>query len=130
MVEHAMVGKVGHVTVTGAEHHHLARVLRARPGDAITLFDGAGGELAARVVRVGRAETELSPAPGGPGGPAHAVPNAPRAGAPLVLLTAGAAYHSRSHHHPPPHEPRPSSLTKTRKIPDAAAAAHHTPKRL
>ena len=72
------------ITVTGEEHHHLARVLRARPGDAVTLFDGAGGELAARVVRVGRAETELAPGPGGP----EAIPHAPRAGAPLVLLTA------------------------------------------
>ena len=72
------------ITVTGEEHHHLARVLRARPGDAVTLFDGAGGELAARVVRVGRAETELAPGPAGP----EAIPHAPRAGAPLVLLTA------------------------------------------
>jgi 16S rRNA (uracil1498-N3)-methyltransferase len=72
------------ITVTGAEHHHLARVLRARPGDAITLFDGAGGEREARVVRVGRAETELAARPAGP----DASPNAPRAGAPLVLLTA------------------------------------------
>jgi len=72
------------ITVTGEEHHHLARVLRARPGDAITLFDGAGGELEARVVRVGRAETELAPRPGGP----PETPDAPAAGAPLVLLTA------------------------------------------
>jgi len=76
------------ITVTGAEHHHLARVLRARPGDAITLFDGAGGELEARVVRVGRAETELAPGPGGAGALPHASPNAAPAGAPLVLLTA------------------------------------------
>src|SRR6478735_2543286 len=76
------------ITVTGEEHHHLARVLRARPGDAITLFDGAGGELEARVVRVGRAETELAPGPGGPGALSHTSPNAPRVGAPLVLLTA------------------------------------------
>lgn len=72
------------ITVTGEEHHHLARVLRARPGDAITLFDGAGGEVDARVVRVGRAETELAAGPGGP----DALPHASRAGAPLVLLTA------------------------------------------
>jgi 16S rRNA (uracil1498-N3)-methyltransferase len=69
------------ITVTGEEHHHLARVLRARPGDAVTLFDGAGAELEARVVRVGRAETELAPRPGGR-------PEAAPAGAPLVLLTA------------------------------------------
>ena len=76
------------ITVTGAEHHHLARVLRARPGDAITLFDGAGGELEARVIRVGRAKTQLAPSPGRPDALPHASPNAPRAGAPLVLLTA------------------------------------------
>jgi len=73
------------ITVTGEEHHHLARVLRARPGDAITLFDGAGGELEARVVRVGRAETELAPRPGGR---PEAAPHAPPSVAPLVLLTA------------------------------------------
>ena len=73
------------ITVTGDEHHHLARVLRARPGDAITLFDGAGGELEARVVRVGRAETELA---AGAGAGRRRARDAPRAGAPLVLLTA------------------------------------------
>ena len=69
------------ITVTGEEHHHLARVLRARPGDAITLFDGAGAEVDARVVRVGRTETELVPA----------ADSRARAGSPkasLVLLTA------------------------------------------
>ena len=71
------------IIVSGDEHHHIARVLRARPGDAITLFDGAGGEVDARVVRVGRAETELSPALDSP-----ARPGAARAETPLVLLTA------------------------------------------
>jgi 16S rRNA (uracil1498-N3)-methyltransferase len=47
------------LTITGPDHRHLGRVLRARPGDPVTLFDGAGGEVEARVVRVGRAETEL-----------------------------------------------------------------------
>src|SRR5450755_4299606 len=47
------------VMVTGPEHRHLGRVLRARPGDPVTLFDGAGGEVEARVARVGRSETEL-----------------------------------------------------------------------
>jgi 16S rRNA (uracil1498-N3)-methyltransferase len=73
------------ITVDGEEHHHLSRVLRARPGDAITLFDGAGGELQARVVRVGRARTEL--APDVPARPDDARAAAPVA-APLVLLTA------------------------------------------
>src|SRR5205814_5049665 len=75
------------IMVGGDEHHHLARVLRARPGDAITLFDGAGTELRARVVRVGRAETELAADEA-----ANAAVDDARvarvAGAPLVLLTA------------------------------------------
>ena len=70
------------ITVTGDEHHHIARVLRARPGDAITLFDGAGGEVEARIVRVGWEETELIAA-----GPAE-VPGASEGTPPLVLLTA------------------------------------------
>jgi 16S rRNA (uracil1498-N3)-methyltransferase len=47
------------LTVSGSEHRHLARVLRARAGDAVTLFDGAGTEVEAEVARVGGAETEL-----------------------------------------------------------------------
>ncbi|HTB59558.1 MAG TPA: 16S rRNA (uracil(1498)-N(3))-methyltransferase [Polyangia bacterium] len=48
------------LTLTGPEHRHVGRVLRARPGDALTLFDGAGGEVEATVVRVERTETELA----------------------------------------------------------------------
>ncbi len=32
--------------------HHLATVLRAKPGDAVTLFNGTGGEFNARIVSV------------------------------------------------------------------------------
>jgi 16S rRNA (uracil1498-N3)-methyltransferase len=71
------------ITVTGDEHHHIARVLRARPGDAVTLFDGAGGEIEARIVRVGRDETELVAA-----APAASAGAGVGAGPPLVLLTA------------------------------------------
>jgi 16S rRNA (uracil1498-N3)-methyltransferase len=67
--------------VGGEEHHHLARVLRARPGDAVTLFDGAGGEAQARVLRVGRAETELAI-------DSPRRPDVAAAGTALVLLTA------------------------------------------
>ncbi|MEP7062320.1 MAG: 16S rRNA (uracil(1498)-N(3))-methyltransferase [Betaproteobacteria bacterium] len=35
-----------------AAAHHATRVLRLAAGDAITLFDGRGGEFAARLVRV------------------------------------------------------------------------------
>jgi 16S rRNA (uracil1498-N3)-methyltransferase len=43
----------------GGEAHHLAHVMRAKPGDEVTLFDGSGAEFSARVTRVGRAEIEL-----------------------------------------------------------------------
>jgi 16S rRNA (uracil1498-N3)-methyltransferase len=48
------------LTLTGPEHRHIGLVLRARPGDALTLFDGAGGEVDAEVIRVERTETELA----------------------------------------------------------------------
>jgi 16S rRNA (uracil1498-N3)-methyltransferase len=48
------------VTLAGSEHHHLATVLRARPGDTVTLFDGTGGEVEARVLRVDRERTQLA----------------------------------------------------------------------
>jgi 16S rRNA (uracil1498-N3)-methyltransferase len=69
------------VTVGGEEHRHLARVLRVRPGDSVTLFDGLGGEVDARVQRVGRDETELSLG-------ARRESTVSPADAPLTLLTA------------------------------------------
>jgi 16S rRNA (uracil1498-N3)-methyltransferase len=44
----------GSVTLTGEEARHLRVVLRARTGDRIVLFDGAGREAAADDVDVGR----------------------------------------------------------------------------
>jgi 16S rRNA (uracil1498-N3)-methyltransferase len=67
------------LTITGPAHRHLGRVLRARPGDPVTLFDGSGGEVEARVARVGRVETELEL------GARH---SAPAPAAPITLLTA------------------------------------------
>ena len=32
----------GKAYITGAEHKHLARVLRLRPGDQVVVFDGRG----------------------------------------------------------------------------------------
>lgn len=40
------------VTLTGDRAHHLARVTRVRPGERVTLFDGAGFERDAEVTRV------------------------------------------------------------------------------
>jgi 16S rRNA (uracil1498-N3)-methyltransferase len=69
------------LTVTAGDHRYLARVLRAQPGDSVTLFDGAGNEVEARITRVGRTETELLL------GAASPRPSAAREPL-LVLLTA------------------------------------------
>jgi 16S rRNA (uracil1498-N3)-methyltransferase len=45
--------------LSGPEAHHLAHVMRAKPGDRVILFDGSGAEFTARVEKVGRAEVEL-----------------------------------------------------------------------
>lgn len=44
----------------GPEHHHLARVLRARAGDNVWLFDEAGVRYRAEVVSSGPKESVLS----------------------------------------------------------------------
>jgi 16S rRNA (uracil1498-N3)-methyltransferase len=46
--------------VEGDGHRHLTRVLRARPGDAVTLFDGRGGEVDAVVETIARERTTLA----------------------------------------------------------------------
>lgn len=54
---HCAVALTATTTLTlpaGAARH--VQVLRLQPGDALTLFDGAGGEYAATVVRMGRSE--------------------------------------------------------------------------
>lgn len=45
--------------VSGAEHHHLSRVARLRPGDEVRLFDESGGRYAARIERIGPDATDL-----------------------------------------------------------------------
>lgn len=57
-VETAVSGS--QVTLTGSEAHHLAHVMRAAPGDRITLFDGSGSEFTAEVERLGRREACLT----------------------------------------------------------------------
>jgi 16S rRNA (uracil1498-N3)-methyltransferase len=44
----------GLVTLTGPEAHHLAAVCRARPGDAICLFNGDGADYPGTVVNVAK----------------------------------------------------------------------------
>lgn len=46
------------VTLSPVESHHLARVLRVQPGQAVTLFDGRGGVAEAVVESVGKSAVE------------------------------------------------------------------------
>lgn len=50
----------GELAVRGDEHHYLARVRRARAGDAIELVDGAGRRAAATIERISDSETVLA----------------------------------------------------------------------
>jgi|HubBroStandDraft_6_1064221.scaffolds.fasta_scaffold372829_1 16S rRNA (uracil1498-N3)-methyltransferase len=43
----------------GAEFHHLTRVMRARPGDQVVLFDGAGHAADAEVVDLSKSRASL-----------------------------------------------------------------------
>jgi 16S rRNA (uracil1498-N3)-methyltransferase len=57
-VESPITGE--HAQLIGPEAHHLAHVMRAQPGDAVTLFDGGGAEFVARVTKIGRSAIELA----------------------------------------------------------------------
>jgi len=50
---------VGRVALAGSEAHHLAHVLRLRPGQLVTLFDGQGKTAEAVVVGVRRQDVDL-----------------------------------------------------------------------
>ena len=43
-----------------AEAHHLAHVMRLKPGAEVVLFDGGGAEFTARVERVGKRDVTLA----------------------------------------------------------------------
>ena len=47
------------ITLPDTAGHHVARVLRLGAGDALTVFDGRGGEYRATLVRVSRAAVEV-----------------------------------------------------------------------
>ncbi|HDP34996.1 MAG TPA: hypothetical protein ENN29_07805, partial [Candidatus Hydrogenedentes bacterium] len=49
------------IELSGEEAHHAARVARLRPGDAVSVFDGAGLEAAGQKLRLGR-NSPCSPA--------------------------------------------------------------------
>lgn len=46
--------------LTGDEAQHLGRVMRAKVGDELTVFDGSGAEFTARIAAMGKASVELS----------------------------------------------------------------------
>lgn len=48
------------IRLTGAEAHHLSRVLRFQAGDEITLFDGQGHEARARIEAIAANTVELA----------------------------------------------------------------------
>ncbi|MEO1973203.1 MAG: RNA methyltransferase PUA domain-containing protein [Pirellulaceae bacterium] len=45
--------------LAGDEAKHLAKVLRARPGEQVTLFAGDGLEHLAQILSVGKSQIEL-----------------------------------------------------------------------
>ena len=47
-------------SLTGEEARHLAAVMRAKPGDHVTLFDGSGAEFTAEVTALGKHSVELA----------------------------------------------------------------------
>lgn len=57
-VDHPLVEGVAQLA--GPEAEHLTKVLRAKPGDMVLLFDGLGAEFTARITRVGRTLVELA----------------------------------------------------------------------
>ena len=46
--------------LTGGDAHHLAHVMRGKPGDRVVIFDGRGAEYSAQVAQIGRAAVELT----------------------------------------------------------------------
>ncbi len=46
-------------SLAGPEAHHLIHVLRAKPGDRVTLFDGSGAEFNAQITTVSRNNVEF-----------------------------------------------------------------------
>lgn len=47
-------------TLDGPEAHHLAHVMRAKPGDRVILFDGSGAEFSAQIAAVARNRIALT----------------------------------------------------------------------
>ena len=73
----------GQARLQGDEARHLARVLRAEVGDAVTLFDGSGRSWLARVTAIGRDDVGLEVETAFP-----APEPAPQGGSPAQLTLA------------------------------------------
>jgi 16S rRNA (uracil1498-N3)-methyltransferase len=73
--------RAGELVVRGDEHHYLARVRRARPGDRVELLDGAGRRAVATIARITDDETTLA---AGPPEPVATRPPFVRALVPLI----------------------------------------------
>lgn len=54
------IGDSQRLTIDGDESHHLLRVLRAKIGERIVVFDGRGGEHDAEVVGLGKSTLDVS----------------------------------------------------------------------
>ena len=53
------LSSTGDLTLAGTEAHHLARVLRKRPGERVEVFDGQGRFAQAEIVEVGKKSVKL-----------------------------------------------------------------------
>jgi len=77
------------VTLQGDQAAHLAKVLRAKPGQVVTLFDGKGNEFAAEVISAGRKAVRLRADAG------RFLPRMPRL--PLTIASAVPKGHRMDH---------------------------------
>jgi 16S rRNA (uracil1498-N3)-methyltransferase len=57
-VDSPIIGETA--VLTGQEAQHLSKVMRAKIGDELILFDGSGAEFAARVEKIGRSAVDMS----------------------------------------------------------------------
>ena len=48
------------ISLTGEQARYISKVLRLRPGDNVTVFDGRGGEFAASIASIGRSKVVLN----------------------------------------------------------------------
>ncbi|MBI1965412.1 MAG: 16S rRNA (uracil(1498)-N(3))-methyltransferase [Betaproteobacteria bacterium] len=57
---HGHLGAGGKCALPPAQARHVARALRLRPGDAVTLFNGDGNEYGAEIERIGKDAATLN----------------------------------------------------------------------